>query len=141
MLTFSFYYRRISCFPKDRLSILQINITVCVVNIKQIIYKKKLTWLIGVTSFAWKVIWQTLQVAESPSRGPLASQREDLQPFSHKIWNLSRLPLDAPERANFMYRQDLHKRLLIGSGTYCILNEKHDGNVPQPSHKPGACIS
>uniref|UniRef100_A0AAR5PH32 c-SKI SMAD4-binding domain-containing protein n=1 Tax=Dendroctonus ponderosae TaxID=77166 RepID=A0AAR5PH32_DENPD len=57
------------------------------------------------------------KVAESPSRSqlPLVSQREDLQPFSHKIWNLSRLPLDAPERASFMYRQDLHKRFLIGS--------------------------
>lgn len=42
--------------------------------------------------------------------------------LSQRIWNLSRLSFDGSDRTNFLYRHDVHRHFVVGSGK----NRRHD---------------
>ncbi|KAG5893561.1 hypothetical protein JTB14_013644 [Gonioctena quinquepunctata] len=53
----------------------------------------------------------------SPQNSPeILGRREEMSTITQKIWNLSRLSFDGSDRTNLLYRQDLHRHFLIGSG-------------------------
>lgn len=70
---------------------------------------------------------QSTTVAESSATpdinvdGATSQKREEMSTFSQRIWNLSRLSFEGADRANFLYRHDLHRQFISGPGNLIVI--------------------
>lgn len=66
--------------------------------------------------FQFTTVVETPVTLEINSDSATNQQREEMSTLSQKIWNLSRLSFEGADRANFLYRHDLHRQFIAGAG-------------------------